>query len=317
MCAPRVLEQDRSETLTQAPQWTEQELRIVDRHARRVVSGRYSHAKAAVPRCRAELKRFCDRTPGAVHHALLLRARMLGRPRILVRWTTAEKNLLDRFAQAVADGRIETAREAGRQCQEATRRLHRRWPARYAGVPDRSVYTIQHEIWPRVARLGLRWFNSHWSSQERGLVDRYARLAIAHRYPDTRAAARACCKAINRLHDSQDRRRTGRCRPVLVRTLGAVYDQVFDRTRELAPHRLPHRRWTAAEIRVAKRWARKYARHLRGRLRMNRSTMAQLMQAELDRKGYYRTVPACAHEIIRRYRLMTAPRGQPQPTAHR
>lgn len=283
-------------------------MRIVDRYARRVVSGRYPHAKAAVPKCRAELGRFRDRTPEAVHRALLLRARELGRPRILVRWTAAERNLLDRFARAVADGRAKTAREAGRQCRESISRLHRRWPGRYADVPDRSVHTIQHEIWPRVAKLRLRWFNSHWLKQELELVDRYARLAIEHRYPDTRAAARACCRAISRLHVSRDRRRTGRSQRVEVRTLAAVYDQIFTRTRELAPYRLPHRRWIAAEIRVARRWARKYDRHLRGRLRMNRETMTQLMQAELDRKGYYRTVPACAHEIFRRYRMMAAGR---------
>ena len=246
------------------------------------------------------------RTRQAVHRQLILRARRLGRPWIRARWHDEERAFLDRFARAAADGEYETAREAGRACAEALRRLHRRCPKRYAGVPDRAVGTIQHEIWPRLAKLRFRWYNSHWSAREKAMVDRHARALVAHRYPHVRAAARVCCEAINRMH-ARLARRSGRSGPVpVVRTLSGVSEQVWLRARELAPFQLPYRIWTAEEWRVADRWARKHELHMRGRLRMNLWTMAGLMQAELGRKGYYRNVQACVTAIVTRRRRLRA-----------
>ena len=289
--------------------WTAAESAVLDRFAVAVRDGRHSNAVLAVPRCRAALAQLhlpdptaTNRTRVAVHRQLILRARRLGRPRILARWHDEERAFLDRFARAAADGQYETAREAGRACAEALRRLHRRCPKRYAGVPDRSAHTIQHEIWPRLAKLRSRWFNSHWSPREKAIVDRHARALVAHRYPHVRAAARVCCEAINRMHvrlgGSSDRKGSAR----VVRTLSGVAEQVWLRARELARYQLPHRRWDAKEWRVADRWAHKHEQHMRGRLRMNLQTMAGLMQAELGRMGYYRNVQACVTAIVTRRR---------------
>lgn len=274
----------------------------MDRFAQAVMDGRYAHAKAAVPSCRAALEKLRKssrdkqplpvRGPEGTHAVLLKRARLLGRPRILVRWLDGERALLDRFAKAVADGRFRTAREAGWACQAAITELHRRYPVRYAGRPVRSIHTIQHDLWPRVARLRDRWFNSHWSDAELRLVDRYARAVITHKYPHIRAAARACGDAINLMHS----RHMGR--KVMVRTLSGVFDQILTRAYELGRFKLPHRRWTDEERRVAARWVRKYALHRRGKLRMNLFTVAGMLRDELERLGYYRTVTGCVAEIV-------------------
>ena len=140
---------------------TTDEVAVLQRYAVAVKRGRYANAVLAVDDCRAALERLRrstgsqtpPRTRQALHRQLFLRARALGRPRIRVRWHDAERKVLDRFARAVARGTILTARGAGEACVEALNRLHRRYPKKYADVRERSIFTIQHELWPRVARL--------------------------------------------------------------------------------------------------------------------------------------------------------------------
>ena len=285
------------------PDWTPAEERVVERYARAVLKKEYSDAVLAVEPCRAELARAAKgartalRTRKSVHHRLVTWAIKLGRVRLHVLWTPREEAVLGRFVRAVAGGRIRTARGAGRTCARALRRLHLRYPAEFAGKPDRSEGSAHNMIWRRLAKLRSRWYNSRWTPSELALVDRYARLLIAHRFPHVRAASRACREAINRMHARPARRR-GVEHPVEVRTLAAVFNRVFYRVKELAPYQVPCRRWTAEEQRIAARWRRKYGRHKRGELTMNLRTIAALMQAELGRRGYYRSVQACVTEIV-------------------
>ena len=291
------------------PHWRPSEAVVVERFAGGVLSRKYRNAVLAVGPCRAALARCAGgigpelRTRQSVHRKLVSAAIELGRVKSRVRWKPEEMAVLDRFARAVADGRILTARGAGRACADALRRLHRRYPKEFAGAPDRNETGIQGELWPRVAKLRYRWFNSHWSAAELALVDRYARLLIAHRFPHVSAASQACCEAMSRLHAQLARRRGGK-QPGTVRTLPGVFDQVLRRAKDLAPFQIPHRRWTAEEHRIAARWTRKYDQHRRGRLRMNLLTIATLMQAELGRRGYYRNVQACVTEIISQRRAL-------------
>ena len=295
------------------PYWTPAEMAIVERFARDVLSKKYRNAVLAVEPCRAALGRAKRVTPPAlrtrqsVHRKLIQAAIELGRVKSRVRWKPEEKAVLDRFARAVAAGRILTARGAGKACAEALRRLHRRYPEKFAGAPDRKEAGIQGELWPRVARLCFRWHNSQWSAAELALVDRHARLLIAHRYPHVRAASRACCEAVNRLHARLARRYGGR-RTRTVRTLPGVFDQVLTRAKELAPFQIPHRRWVAEEHRIAARWTRRYDQHVRGKLTMNLLTIATLLQADLGRRGYYRNVQACVTEIVTQRREGVASR---------
>jgi hypothetical protein len=285
------------------PDWTPAEERVVERYARAVLKKKCGNAVLAVEPCRAELARAAKgartalRTRKSVHHRLVAWAIKLGRVRLHVPWTPKEEVVLDRFVRAVAGGRIRTARGAGRTCAEALHRLHLRYPARFAGTPNRSEGSAHNMIWRRLVKLRSRWYNSRWTPSELALADRHARLLIAHRFPHVRAASKACREAINRMHARQARRR-GIEHPVEVRTLAAVFNQVFTRVKELAPYQVPWRRWTAEEQRVAARWRRKYGQHKRGELTMNLRTIAALTQAELSRRGYYRGVQACVTEIV-------------------
>ena|GEM_PF-1674892 len=289
------------------PDWTPTEERVVERYARAVLKKEYGDAVLAVEPCRAELARAAKgartalRTRRSVHHRLVAWAIKLGRVRLHVSWTPREEAVLDRFVRAVAGGRIPTARGAGRACAEALHRLHLRYPAEFAGKPNRSEVGAHNMIWRRLVKLRSRWYNSRWTPSELELVDRYARLLIAHRLPHIRAASRACREAINRMHARQAKRR-GVEHPGEVRTLAGVFNQVFYRVKELAPYQVPWRRWTVEEQRIAAGWRRKYGRHKRGELTMNLRTIAALMQAELSRRGYFRSVQACVVEIVTRSR---------------
>ncbi len=300
--------------------WTGPELRIADRYAQAIVKGRYPHAVAAVPDCQAALDRLRrrirdaarpDRVPPpwrakqGIHIQLLKRARLFGRPRLLVPWHRSELTLLDRYARLVARGRFATAREAGRACAEALRELHDARPREFEGVPYRTAMSLQHRLWPRVARLRFRWFNSHWAAVEAREVDRHARLLLKRRYPNVMEAARECCRSLARLHARQERRGPKCRRNLTVRTVPGVYDRLRTRASELDRFQLPCRHWTAEERKVALRWVRKYDRHRQGKLRMNLATTADMMQAELERRGYYRGLGACVSEIVgQRRRLL-------------
>jgi hypothetical protein len=305
------------------PQWKPSEDAIVERFARGVLSKKFRNAVLAVEPCRAALARLKGgigpelRTRQSVHRRLVHAAIKLGRVKSRVRWTPEEKAVLDRFARVVADGRILTARGAGKACVEALRRLHRRYPEKFADAPDRKEAGIQGELWPRVAKLRYRWHNSQWSDAELKLVDIYTRRLIAHGYPCLRDAAKACCRAINRMHARKGRRGVGLNRAGVVRTLGGTFDQVFTRSRELAWTQLPNRHWAPVELRAAARWTRKFLLHRRGKLRMNIYTIAGLMQGELRRLGYYRTESACVAELYEQWRQLRGLTRASKPTARR
>jgi hypothetical protein len=305
------------------PHWKPAEAVVVERFAGGVLSKRYRNAVLAVGPCRVALARCAGgigpelRTRQSVHRRLVSAAIEAGRVKSRVRWKPEEMAVLDRFARAVADGRTLTARGAGRACADALRRLHRRYPKKFAGAPDRNETGIQGELWPRVAKLRYRWYNSQWSDAERALVDAYTRRLIAHGYPTLRAAANACCRAINRMHARKGRRGVGLSRAGVVRTPGGTFDQVYTRSRELAWTQLPNRQWAPVELRAAARWMRKFLLHRRGKLRMNIHTIAELLQGELRRLGYYRTRSACVAEIYEQWRQARGLTRAASPTVRR
>lgn len=287
--------------------WTAADTAVVDRFLRAVAAGKYPHEKASLEDCRRALGAFAVPT---IYRKMLDRGHELGRPRMRARFDSGELAVLDRFARLIARGKYRTARSAGPDCQAALTRLHERLPGHYATVPVRSIHTIQHELWPRVARLRTRWFYSQWSDEEESLVERYSRALIAHEYANIRDAARACTLAINRMHAQKEGRPEKN--PAEVRTMPGVADKIFDHTRRLDVRQLPYRRWTAEERRISRRWARKYLQHKQGRLRAGLDTLAEMMRRELDRLGYYRNRQACITEIHTQHKLIAPPRPRPR-----
>jgi hypothetical protein len=282
--------------------WTEAQLRVLEPFARAVVEGRLPNAMAAARECRRKLPAF----PVTAIHAMMLKCcRRLGRPLSHVAWTPPESAVLDRFARLVAEERYRTARSAEPDCLAALERLHRRYPARYAGMRLRTNASVRHHLWQRVARLRSRWFHSTWSAAEDALLRRFSRAVLARKYPHMRDAARACTLAVNRMHARKEGRPESDRREV--RSFAAVTARMYDITREMDVCQLPYRRWTAEERRVTSRWARRYERYREGKSRAKLLTLAGMMSAELARRGYYRSVHACAAKIF------MLRRGKPWP----
>jgi hypothetical protein len=266
------------------------------RFAEALVRGEYRTAMAAARACRAELGRSQVKPPGvdALARAILGRAHGLGMGPRCVPFGRMEKAAFDRFAQGVVDGRYRSVTEAARQCLRAMARSVR--SAGGSQRPGRSFSAVNTQIHRRVVRFGPRP-HSQFSVEELVLVDRFARAAVAHEYISIRHAASACQEAIGRLVlRGRPRSPSGRS---WSRPLNGVHHRLIERVHEIGRFRVGHRAWEKEETRVCRRWVSSYRLYLRGRSRLNLATAAEMMRAELDRLGFYRTTLACVARIAR------------------
>ncbi len=291
--------------------FTPQEKRVIDRFARAIINGRYPGAVAAVADCQRELGRVRPserRAAVTLAIRLRIRVRALGRIQTHNPWTREENRLISCFAERVVRGRYPGAPQAAVDCKAALDRLRYRHQDRQGPLPVRTVEKVTDRLWARLARLGTPRAHRLWSAAELRVIDRYAHAVIKHRYPTLASAVPDCWKAVNRLDSAVRERRSGKRDKLAVRSQQTVHSQLFDRTREIAHNQIPQRRWTADEDRLVTKWARKYDLHRRGKLRMNIKTIAGMLQAELGRRDYYRSLRACISRVYEgRRRLRRRP----------
>jgi len=146
-----------------------------------------------------------------------------------------EYRVIDRYARALAQGRIARIGAASAQCREELVRL-----AVADGRDPRGLPASMHRQIARRGRLlGLNWAGSAWQADEKQVLDRYARECASGRYPTVAAAARACWKEMRATCS-----RVGR-------PLSGVHNRLWEAACELG--RQPFRRWTAEETRVVTR----------------------------------------------------------------
>jgi hypothetical protein len=283
--------------------WTPQELRIMDRYALKVATGFYPTAPAATRECYRELlgyaratHRRVRRSKSAVRRFLSDRIRGLKLPPSGRHWTAEEERVVDRHARALADGRLRDAMAAAELCTAELNRLRHRYPSRYRVSYVRKVHTVHGRLWPRAARLRYPWSHTKWTSAEQQLAERYARAAIAHEYPNLMAAARACSEELAGLDTPA--RRPGSTTAAPIRLLHSVHDALVKRTRKMNWRRLPYRVWNEEELRIAGPLVQKYILHRKGRLVAGLVTLGPMLQADLDRHGYYRGLQACKMHLI-------------------
>jgi hypothetical protein len=219
--------------------WTPDEDRVVLRFARQVVAGEYRSVTVALPDCREALAglglgvRHTAHSTTARLHAL---AHKLGWAAGFRRWTPPENEVADRFARAVLRGKYPRATAATADCARALRR---------AGLSGRSLAEVRRKLICQALRLGRTPTHTHWSRQEVGILDRFARALTSDRYPSVEAAATACRLAM------RDAGLPERSQPgVRGRLLRQA--ESFGRLRR-------DRFWTAGELRRLARIARDYA----------------------------------------------------------
>ncbi len=153
--------------------------------------------------------------------------------------TAPELAVIDRYARALGNGKYRSTSEAAPDCWRALRKLRARMPS----LPLWPEHRLRCVLARRARKLGLAWTVSFWSPAEKRLARKYARAVIRGRFPSLRAAARECRR---QLAEKLDRKRN----------LDGVCWHI---SRELRALGVPaqEQKWTAAELRVLKRFTRK------------------------------------------------------------
>ena len=298
--------------------------RTLDRYARGVSAGRFATVIAAAQRCSRELAQrkgpYRERLAASWLRILIIRriaALRLTRPSR--RWLSEETAVLDHYARRVLAGEYQSLTPPVHRVAAALSRLRRRNPKRYAESRPRTLSAVRDRLDQRIAALARRSRGERreiggvrWRADEEQLIARYAQRLIARRYRSARAAGQACWQCFQRLRQRGNRSLATKARPAN-RTLDAVDRRLRLQAQRIARFELPFRRWSGAEKRIAARWVLRYHRHRLGELRMNLETCARMMQGDLQRRGFFRSIRACQAEINRGYRRVVrgveAPRG--------
>jgi len=116
--------------------------------------------------------------------------------RISPNYSPQENAVIDRYVQALRQGKYDTAAEAARDCCRDLARLRREHAgASWAAVP-RKPSAVAHQLGIRAQATGRRGFGAAWAPQEQEVVDRYARALTRNRYRIARQAAAACLEEL-------------------------------------------------------------------------------------------------------------------------
>jgi hypothetical protein len=176
---------------------TDEEERVVSRHARALTEGRYHDASRAADACAAALARVAD--PAARHrplHFVTLRRRIYSRARHTgrswgyTRWHPQEDAIVRRYADAVVSGKYPMAQAALQDCRRELGSSGRH--------PGRPAGAVRARLQEYVRALGLEHY-PRWRESEERLYRRYLGLLIEGRYKRVRDAAEACAVQIQRL----------------------------------------------------------------------------------------------------------------------
>lgn len=191
--------------------WNTAEDRLVARYAKALVEGRYQTIRGAALALQALLDRASSASPAAHPRprklALCVLARKIARfargvgvSRALTPWKPEEMQILDSYAQAVAEGRYALPAAAVQPCVDAFNQYYRRVLEANKGlrtVAGRSPTSIQRKLYRRANELGWHWYRPvpcRWSEAELGCVQNWldwCRTQSRPRHRKTIAAAAA------------------------------------------------------------------------------------------------------------------------------
>jgi hypothetical protein len=282
--------------------WSDEENRILRRYAQCVVRGEYRSIPAALPDC----KRALVKAGLLVHqHGNLVGSKLekmvlaSGRRVTLVPWTEEEERVLSRYVEFVVDGRYRSAQEAADFCRREIARL-RRVPGERSDASVHTLNAVRSRLWERLTQTGKPRPHARWTPAEQDMIDQYARAVLDRRYRSAARASSDCSEAIRKLDMSVTQRNSAPAAQRIIRRQESVHCALIERMHELGRHQYGWRRWTTNELKVARRWRREYALYRRGKRRANLGSLSEMMRAELDRLGYFRTRSACAGEILTR-----------------
>jgi len=238
--------------MAKEPNWSPEELKVVERHVRGLGRGSHADALEAARACRDELKRIwrsrgphARRPLNAVHLKVLGQASALGLAWSKHAWAEEEIRLVEPYVQAYLHGDYSSIRAAAQAC--------------YGALPEsirarRASYSVYHLLFKLARQRGLRRFNRLPDEREDKVLDRYVRVLHEGRYKYVRLAAPDCLAELERL-----RRRRPDAELVRPRTLSWVRLTLSKRSAALG---LPRYRnfLTPVERTLLERFARKVDR---------------------------------------------------------
>jgi hypothetical protein len=271
--------------------WSEPEMRAAARFTRDLLRGRYANAAEATRACKAHFDRLRAKRPKPkwlaerrdylgiwiVITRLAHEQGWAGRPEF---WSAAATRLVDRHVRRVLDGTCPTMHAATLAFLREAKGQR----------PRRTYRSVMWKMGERARLMGKEPEHIAWTPDEDRLLDRFIRAMVAGRLGTARSAARAFVDDPGRLGCE----RTGEWPR---RTLDAAVHRVLNRTDERGP--ATKRPWSAAEQKLAGKWARSYQRNRRtGNFRALGDAAAGLRK-DLQAAGYTRTHTSCLRLVLR------------------
>lgn len=219
--------------------WTDEELRLLERHALALARGKYPDIVTAAHR----YKTACGRAGLAARHPdntistrISVRAHALGydSSRANPLPGPEELRIITGFSRALARGRYSCGRAAAPDCLLALSRAGLEW--------RRPEHRLVDLIKAGARRLGWQAYE-RWSEQDNETVRQFARALAAGRYRTVKAALRACLKSL---------RSTGRHKSLAEGNLRWRFSRCFVDMYG----RLWRPAWSPEELRILDRFAR-------------------------------------------------------------
>ena len=264
---------------------TPKEERVLSRHVRGVVCGRYHDTRQAAEACTAELSRLAGvgrarpLSIEPVRRRIYLRARELKKPWAYTSWDPDDAQVAERYARAIARGEYSTVAEAALACyDELAKRRRAAGDVRSAGRPLGAVMARLREL---VHTKGLQKY-WRWNKAERRVVQRYLKALYAGRFRYIRQAADACAREMRRRLNRTNVHRGASFSTAPYRSDSAVYEVMVQIVMRLG---LP--RYKGETTRAEQRLFEKYARGVsQGRFRdcleASRACAAELRRLHAD-----------------------------------
>jgi hypothetical protein len=189
-----------------------EENRILDRYARRFLSGEFPSVHSASEQCMRELAVVYRNSPTlraktfkTVWTDLTRRVHRKGAPSLLKRASPVEEAAVNRYVDALLRGRYAKVTDAAADYFRELQRLWQRQPEPAWGGLKRDLQTACIRLGARARAAGRIAYLSAWTPAETRVLERFARALARGHYCDAGQAAAACRKELARLHVSDPR----------------------------------------------------------------------------------------------------------------
>jgi hypothetical protein len=271
------------------PRWSQPEIRVVDRHVRALVAGRYRKVAEAIEACRRELTtlyrsrgRAVERPWNGVYATILQRRRALGIYEYHHGWTQPELAVLKRHLRLLRGGRHVGPQEAAAACHDELAQLRRTQPQGRL-VARRTMKAVFAVLGRQARAAGLPIRFHKWTTQEEAILDRTAKALARGWFPSLPVAVAACRGQLAGLRRLRPASTAG-----AARGLTAVTDRLRRRAHSLG-WRWASSCWNPAERRVMDGYVRRLA------------------------SGRYETVRDAAHDCHKKLKQVRAKLAKARP----